>query len=122
MNAGTIITRLLGFYPEAAAKEYEAIRVAKRVGNYQKDVVASYRYAWVKAMQTGNRAYARDIEQSVAEWNKGAKGTSLEIKDFVRNSQRALKEARLSATQRTLRSPSTAGREDTARIMDLLIQ
>ena len=122
MNAGTIITRLLGFYPEAAAKEYEAIRVAKRVGNYQKDVVASYRYAWVKAMQTGNRAYARDIEQSVAEWNKGAKGTSLEIKDFVRNSQRALKEARLSATQRTLRSTSTAGREDTARIMDLLIQ
>jgi hypothetical protein len=122
MNAGTIITRLLGFYPEAAAKEYEAIRVAKRIGNYQKDVVASYRYAWVKAMQTGNRAYARDIEQSVAEWNKGAKGTSLEIKDFVRNSQRALKEARLSATQRTLRSTSTAGREDTARIMDLLIQ
>ena len=122
MNAGTIITRLLGFYPEAAAKEYEAIRVAKRIGNYQKDVVASYRYAWVKAMQTGNRAYARQIEQSVAEWNKGAKGTALEIKDFVRNSQRALKEARLSATQRTLRSTSTAGREDTARIMDLLIQ
>jgi hypothetical protein len=122
MNAGTIITRLLGFYPEAAAKEYEAIRVAKRIGNYQKDVVASYRYTWVKAMQTGNRAYARQIEQSVAEWNKGAKGTALEIKDFVRNSQRALNEARLSATQRTLRSTSTAGREDTARIIDLLIQ
>jgi len=122
MNMSMMAMRLMGFYPDAAAKEYDAIRIAKRVNNYQKDVVTSYRYAWIKAMQTGNRGYAREIEKAVDEWNKGSRGTALEIKDFVRNSQRALKEARLSATQRTLRSTAKAGRDDTARILDILTQ
>lgn len=122
MNAGIMAMRLMGFYPRAAAEQYGAIKIAKRVNNYQKEVVAYHRYAWVKAMQTGNRAYARQIERSVEEWNRGAKGTALEIRDFVKNSQRALKEAKLSATQRTLRSTAKAGREDTERVMDILIQ
>lgn len=117
MTIGTVITRLLGFYPAAAANEYEAIRIAKRIGNYQKEVVAAYRLAWIK----GDPATRRSIERAVDEWNRGAKGTGLEISNFRKNSERALKDSKLSATQRTLKSTGTAGREDITRITDLLL-
>jgi hypothetical protein len=122
MTIGTVVTRLLGFYPKAAAEQYEAIRIAKRVNNYQKEVVAGFRTAWVKAMLTGDRQYARQVEQAVDEWNRAAKGTQLEIGSFLKNSQRALKEAKLSAAQRTLRATSKAGRDDATRMVDLMIE
>jgi hypothetical protein len=122
MGAMTLITRLLGFYPTAAANEYEAIRIAKRIGNYQKEVVASYRLAWIKAYKTGDQAGMRQIERAVDEWNRGAKGTAMEISNFRKNSLRAAKEADMSASQRTLRATAKAGREDTQSLMDLIIQ
>ena len=122
MTIGTLAARLMGFYPKAAAEQYDAIRIAKRVNNYQKEIVAGYRTAWVQAMLTGNRAYARQIEQSVVEWNRAAKGTQLEIANFVKNSQRALKEAQRSAVERTLKSTSKAGREEASRLMDQMIE
>ena len=122
MTIGTLAARLMGFYPKAAAEQYDAIRIAKRVNNYQKEIVAGYRTAWVQAMLTGNRAYARQIEQSVVEWNRAAKGTQLEISNFVKNSQRALKEAQRSAVERTLKSTSKAGREEASRLMDQMIE
>jgi hypothetical protein len=117
MHIGTVITRLLGFYPTAAANEYDAIRIAKRISNYQKEVVSAYRLAWIK----GDPATRRSIKRAVEEWNRGAKGTGLEIANFEKNTLRALKESKLSATQRTLKSTGTAGREDITRITDLLL-
>lgn len=122
MTIGTMAARLMGFYPKAAADQYEAIRVAKRVSNYQKEVVAAYRTAWVQAMMQGNRAYARQIEQSVDAWNRDAKGTQLEISNFRKNSERALKEAKSTAVQRTLKSTSKAGRPEAQSIMDYMIE
>lgn len=122
MTIGTLATRLMGFYPKAAAEQYDAIRIAKRVSNYQKEIVAGYRTAWVQAMLTGDRAYARQIEQSVIEWNRAAKGTQLEVSNFLKNSQRALKEAKRSAVERTLKSTSKAGRVEASRLMDQMIE
>jgi hypothetical protein len=119
-NAAVIATRLLGFYPSEAAQQYSAIRVATRVTDYQRDVVAGFRQAWIKATMEGNTGRARDIEDAVDEWNKGAKGTGLEIADFRRRSQRALKEAQRPAKERMLRTTPKAGREDIEKAFDAL--
>ena len=118
---GQMAARLLGFYPKAAAEQYDAIRVAKRVNNYQKEIVGGFRTAWIRERGANNFAGMREIEQAVEEWNRAAKGTGLEISNFRKNSERAFKEASLSAAERTLKATSKAGREDTARLMDYMI-
>ena len=119
-NAGVLAARLLGFYPAAAAQQYSTIRVARRVADYQKDVVAGFRQAWIKAKMDGDEGRARDIAASVEDWNKGAEGSGLTIDNFVKNSQRALKEAKRPAGERTLRTIPKAGRQDIEEAFDLL--
>jgi hypothetical protein len=120
MNTGTLIARALGFYPTAAANQYEMIRSAKRMTDYQREVVTGYRTAWVSAMMRGDREFAQQIEQSVEDWNTSADGTALEIRGFVKNSRRALEEARRPATARTLRSAPNAAEKDLQRMIDLM--
>ena len=120
MHAGTIAARMLGFYPTSAADQYNAIRVSRRITDYQRDVSSGFRTAWINAMQTGDRQRARSIEQSVAEWNKGARGTALEIRNFQGNARRALREAQRPAGERTLRSAPRAARQDIERLSSLL--
>jgi hypothetical protein len=119
-NAGVIAARLLGFYPAAAAQQYSTIRVANRVSDYQRDVVAGFRTAWIKAKMEGDDARARGIVTAVDDWNKGAEGTGLKIDNFLKNSQRALKEAQRPAGERTLRTTPKAGREDIEKVFELL--
>lgn len=119
-NAGVIAARLLGFYPSAAAQQYSAIRVATRVTDYQRDVVAGFRQAWIKATMEGDTNRARKIEDAVNDWNKGAEGTGLEIADFRSRSQRALKEAQRPAKERMLKTTPKAGREDIEKAFDLV--
>jgi hypothetical protein len=120
MHAGTIAARLMGFYPNAAADQYSMIRVAKRMTDYQRDVTAGFRTAWINAMQTKDTQRARSIEESVAAWNNGAKGTALEIKNFRASSMRALREAQRPAGERALRSAPRAARQDIERLSTLL--
>lgn len=120
MDVATVITRALGFYPAAAANQYEMIRSAKRMTDYQREVVTGYRTAWVSAMMRNDREFARQIEESVEDWNAASKGTALEIRNFVQNSRRALQEARRPATVRTLRSAPNAAEQDLQRMVDLL--
>jgi hypothetical protein len=120
MSVSTIITRALGFYPAAAANQYELIRSAKRMTDYQREVVTGFRTAWVSAMARGDRDFAREIEQSVEDWNDVAKGTALEINNFVKNSRRALQEAQRPAVARTLKSAPDAAEKDLQRMIDLM--
>jgi hypothetical protein len=122
MSAGVVLTRMLGFYPAAASRQYEMIGMAKRITDYQREQTTAYRTGWVKAMMEGDRARAREIEAEVDTWNAGSKGTGLEIKNFVKNSQRALKEARRPAMERTLRSAPNAAERDLQNLIDLMIQ
>lgn len=118
--AAIIATRLLGFYPAAATQQYDAIRVAKRMTDYQKEVVAGFRYAWIKAKIQGNEEQAANIVQEVEDWNEGARGTALEIRNFLGNASRALVEAQRPAGERFLRTTARAAREDVATVADLL--
>jgi hypothetical protein len=120
MSAGVVLTRVLGFYPVAASRQYEMIGMAKRITDYQREQTTAYRTGWVKAMMEGDRARAREIEAEVDTWNAGSKGTGLEIKNFVKNSQRALKEADRPAMERTLRSAPNAAERDLQNLIDLM--
>jgi hypothetical protein len=112
MDASVILTRLLGFYPAGAAEEYGVIRVSKRIVDYQKEVSAGFRRAWIKAMIRGDMEQAQAIVDSVNDWNEGAEGTALEINNFQRNARKALQEARRPAGERLLRSAPKSAKED----------
>ena len=120
MHLGTIAARMLGFYPSAAAESYQGIRIANRITDYQKDVTAGFRQAYIKAQVSNDPAAARAVLDAVRDWNAGARGTALEIRNFEANSQKALREARLPAKERTLRASSRAARDDLDYAFELL--
>ena len=120
MTTGTLLARAMGFYPAAAAKQYEIIRSAKRMTDYQREVATGFRTAWIKATTRGDRDRARAIEEAVEDWNAGSKGTALEVRNFVENSKKALKEASRTAVERTLRSAPDAAERDLQQMIDLL--
>jgi hypothetical protein len=119
-GAAVLASRMLGFYPAAAAEQYGIIRVSKRITDYQKETVAGFRIAWVKAKLNNDSEQVRAIEDAVASWNEGAKGTALEITKFVPNAQRALREAQRPAGERMLRAAPVASRDDLEQIANLL--
>lgn len=120
VGIGTIATRLLGFYPSSAAESYQGIKIANRITDYQKDVTAGFRQAYIKARISNDTAAANGVLAAVRDWNEGARGTALEIRNFEGNSQKALREARLPAKERTLRASSRAARDDLDYAFELL--
>ena len=121
MTAATIITRLLGFYPSAAADQYEVIKYANRMVNYQKEMTVGFRQAWIKAKLRGDEAGAQAIEQGVADWNDATRGTGLEIRKFVSGSNKGLREASRPAGERALRAAPTAARQDIQGLMESIL-
>jgi len=120
LGVSTLAVRLLGFYPAAATEQYDVIRVAKRMTDYQKEVVAGFRQAWIKAKIQGDEDQAQQVVESVNAWNEGARGTALEIRNFLPNATKALREAQRPAGERFLKSAPRAAREDIETVADLL--
>jgi uncharacterized protein YutD len=120
MHWGIVASRLLGFYPTAAAQQYEVIRISKRLTDYQREVSAGFRYGWIKAKIAGDEVQARAIEDAVREWNEGARGTALEIRNFRKNANRSLREARRPAAERLRKSSPTAARDDMDNVANLM--
>lgn len=112
VHAGTMITRALGFYPTAASQQYEFIRTAKRVTDYQREISAGYQHAWIKARIANDNDQRRAIEEAVRDWNQATYGTPLFIANFQENAANAYDEARRPATQRFLRTAPKASRTD----------
>ena len=97
--------------------QYGAIKYAKRVTDYQRSITTEFKQAWLK----GDRNQRRSIEQEVKEWNRTAKGTPMEIRNFNKNVRKAEKEARKTAAQRTLRSSPLAARQDLNNFFDAMV-
>jgi hypothetical protein len=119
-GAGAIIARVLGFYPVSAAREYDVIRLAKRMTDYQRDVTAGFRQAWIKARLTKDRAQERAVVDAVNDWNRGTKGTALEIRNFMAGNMRALREAQQPARERLRKGAPRAARPDIETMSDLI--
>ena len=119
MTMWTIMGRLAGFYPSAAVRHYDTIRSMSRLDSYQKEVVAEFRSRWVSAKMQGDHETAQYVVQQVREWNAHARGTELEIRNFVPNSFRALQAAKLTAVERYRKSSPIAQRRHIDHIADL---
>jgi hypothetical protein len=119
LHLGTMLTRALGFYPASAVAENDVVRMSKRIGDYQKDVAATYRGLYVSAKIAKDNDRAREVVQMVKDWNDAAKGTGLEIRSFEGSANRALREAQRTATERYLKAAPKAMRPETERILEL---
>ena len=100
VSAGVLASRLLGFYPSEATRQNDVIRMGKRTADFQRAVSTEFRLKYVRAALAGDDAKVRDVIQDVRQWNEAAKGTGLEISNFTMNANRALREAKKSATAR----------------------
>ena len=120
MNAMTVMARALGFFPTAAAEQYGMIRVAQRTANMQRDMSATFYNAYVQARLRGDMAQANQVSREVRAWNREARGSGLEIRNFETNAARRFREAQRTAAERTIRSAPRALRDQYERAMDLL--
>jgi hypothetical protein len=120
VSTAEIVTRVLGFYPERASSEYQQIRISKRTADYQRQVSSGFQQAWIKAKMMGDDDRADAVADAVKDWNQAAKGTALEIRNFTRNANRALREAERPAMERFLRTAPRASREEIDRAATLL--
>ncbi len=118
VSAMTVASRILGFYPADAARQYDFIKYANRMNYDYKEVGTAYKLAWVKAMMTGDRAQAARIVREVNDWNEANKGGPGVIRNFLRNAQKALQEARRPAGERLLKSAPVASRASLERFLD----
>ena len=117
VSAATVLSRIIGFYPADAARQYDFIKYANRMNYDYKEVGIAYRMAWVKAMMTGDRSQAARIVREVNDWNEANQGGPGVIRNFLRNAQKALKEARRPAGERFLKSAPVASRASYDRFM-----
>jgi hypothetical protein len=95
------------------------VRLAKRVGDYQKDVAATYRGLYISAKIAKDNTRANEVLEMVNDWNDAAKGTGLELRNFQQSANRALREAQLTATERFLRTQPKAMRPETEQMLQL---
>jgi hypothetical protein len=120
LSAMEVMARALGFYPTAAAEQYGIIRVSQRVSNYQRDMAAAFYNAYVQARLRGDTAQANQVVREVRDWNREARGTGLEIANFQQNAVRRLRDARRTATERTVRYAPRTAREQYDYALELL--
>ena len=119
LHLGTMLTRALGFYPASAVAENDVVRLSKRIGDYQKDVAATYRGLYITAKIGKDDERAAEVMQMVRDWNEAATGSGLEIRNFQQSANRALREARRTATERFLRTQPRAMRPETERVLEM---
>ena len=119
LHLGTMLTRALGFYPASAVAENDVVRLSKRIGDYQKDVAATYRGMYIGAKIAKDEGRAREVLEMVKDWNESAKGTGLEIRAFEGSANRALREARRTATERYLKAAPRSMRAETRQILEM---
>lgn len=100
LNASTYLVRALGFYPAAASRQNDVVRLTKRQADYMREVSTEFRRSYVKAALRGDRDKMRQVAENVRDWNREARGTGMEIPNFTVNAQRAVQEARKTSSER----------------------
>jgi len=115
----TVIARMMGFYPAIATEQNDIVRLSKYVAEYSKAVKADYVQAYVKAKLDGDAARMAEIQADVAAWNENARGTGLEITQFVRSANRAAIEAERPTALRYLKSAPKNVRPETLELLRL---
>jgi hypothetical protein len=121
VSAMTLVSRLLGFYPADAARQYDFIKYANRMNYDYKEIGTAYKLAWIKAKQAGDDAGAATIVREVNDWNDANRGGPGFIRNFLSNAQKALKEARRPAGERLLKSAPLSSRKSLDDYMSYIV-
>jgi hypothetical protein len=115
----TMVTRALGFYPAVATKQNDIVRVSKATRDYMLEIKASYTAAYVKASAAKDNEAKAKIVESVRNWNEGAKGTGLELRNFQATANKAALEASRPTVERFRRSAPIGLRPEVVELMNL---
>jgi hypothetical protein len=115
----TMVTRSLGFYPAIATKQNDIVRVSKATRDYMLEIKASYTAAYVKASAANDNEAKAKIVESVRNWNEGAKGTGLELRNFQATANKAALEASRPTVERFRRSAPIGLRPEVVELMNL---
>jgi hypothetical protein len=115
----TMVTRSLGFYPAIATKQNDIVRVSKATRDYMLEIKASYTAAYVKASAAKDNEAKAKIIESVRNWNEGAKGTGLELRNFQATANKAALEASRPTVERFRRSAPIGLRPEVVELMNL---
>lgn len=97
---GTVIARLLGFYPAESTRQNDIIRLSKQSANYAKAIKSELVNAYTQAAINKDSARMQHIAKQVEEWNANAKGTGLEVNNFMQDARKSVTEASRSALAR----------------------
>lgn len=118
-----MLTRLLGFYPSVASRQNEVVRISKLVGDYQKEIGANFRSAYIKAAMSnggrGDQTRMAFIRSEVAAWNQSAIGTGLELPNWQEGANKAVLAARKPTAQRYLDVSARAIRPMMRNLMEI---
>jgi hypothetical protein len=114
-----ILSRALGFYPAIATKENDIVRIGKAISGYQTDVRMAFTSAYVKAAIANDTERMQEIIAQVNEWNQDAAGTGLDLRNFGRNSARAVREAKRPTAIRYLKTAPRNVRPEIRDLMDM---
>jgi len=109
--AHEILLRVFGFYPARASDSYAAIRASIRNKGFQKEISDRYKLEYVQAMLEGDRVRANDLRRSAQEHNRDSP-----FKINISGWPRAVREAKLTAAERFLKSAPTDLRPNLQRI------
>lgn len=124
MAPTTVLMRLLGFYPAAASRQNDIVRMGKQNDAYRNEISGKFRMAYIRAgmanQMRGDRQAMMEVVREVEAWNKAAKGTGLEITNFRKNADKALKDAKMPTVERFLKSTGTANKPVVEQLSDAL--
>ena len=118
LTLGVMIMRLIGFYPKAASRTNDAIKIVKRIVENAKAIATGYRDDYVRAYIQNDRIGMRDVERAVKEHNKVYKGTPFFIDDFRGKARRAAKSATEGGGERYLKTTPKSNRDQIRDIME----
>jgi len=113
-----ILSRAMGFYPIAATRQNDIVRLSKQVADYAADIKRSYVTAAVKAKLKGDMEEYQSIMGAVRDWNADAKGTAFHIRDFGSAVNRSYKAAATGTAERYLDTAPLPIRGDTELLIE----
>lgn len=118
IGVGTLVTRLLGFYPVAATRSNDAVRMTKRLVDYTKQISAGYRDQYVRAALMNDRSAMREIESAVRDHNRvHRRGSPFFIDDFKGKVRKAVKSAKEGAGARFLKTTPKSTRDSVTELI-----
>lgn len=118
-----LVFRTLGFYPASATQANDFIRVGKQTRDYMIEVSKGFKDSYIKAAMSnggkGDKDRMRQIANEVDAWNDAAEDSGLEIRNFETSVKKALKEARLPAGARFLKTTPLGMRDQVDELMSI---